>query len=154
MCNRSLRISLCEDRRLKDTHNLKCENKRHKKYLVLKTEDGAPKREDWRFEFLAGKIWLLGVLNWEDSSLWYLPHTVSRSIDLHCCDWVVIDTMDLFYRCTHALCIAMRMVMACFTAPHHLFIWTKVDIMTIGHVNEYPTMQYFGNPRNTQSMIA
>ena len=46
MCNRSLRISLCEDRRLKDTHNLKCENKRHKKYLVLKTEDGAPKRED------------------------------------------------------------------------------------------------------------
>ena len=25
---------------------------------------------------------------------------------------------------------------------------------TIGHVNEYPTMHYFGNPRHTQSMIA
>ena len=24
----------------------------------------------------------------------------------------------------------------------------------IGHVNEYPTMHYFGNPGHTQSMIA
>ena len=24
----------------------------------------------------------------------------------------------------------------------------------IGHVNEYPTMHYFGNPKRTQSMIA
>ena len=24
----------------------------------------------------------------------------------------------------------------------------------IGHVNEYPTMHYFGNPRHTQSMMA
>ena len=24
----------------------------------------------------------------------------------------------------------------------------------VGHVNEYPTMHYFGNPRHTQSMIA
>ena len=24
----------------------------------------------------------------------------------------------------------------------------------IGHVNEYPTMRYIGNPRDTQSMIA
>ena len=27
-------------------------------------------------------------------------------------------------------------------------------IHSIGHVNEYPTMHYFGNPRQTQSMIA
>ena len=26
--------------------------------------------------------------------------------------------------------------------------------LTIGHVNEYPTMHYFGIPRHTQSMIA
>ena len=26
--------------------------------------------------------------------------------------------------------------------------------MAIGHVSEYPTMHYFGNPRHTQSMIA
>ena len=25
---------------------------------------------------------------------------------------------------------------------------------TLGHVNEYPTMHYLGNPRNTQSMMA
>ena len=25
---------------------------------------------------------------------------------------------------------------------------------TIGHVNEYLTMHYFGNPRHTQSMLA
>ena len=27
-------------------------------------------------------------------------------------------------------------------------------IKGIGHVSEYPTMHYFGNPRHTQSMIA
>ena len=27
-------------------------------------------------------------------------------------------------------------------------------IHTIGHVNEYPTTHYFGNPRHTQSMVA
>ena len=27
-------------------------------------------------------------------------------------------------------------------------------IKSIGHVNEYPTMHYFGNPGHTQSMIA
>ena len=26
--------------------------------------------------------------------------------------------------------------------------------LLVGHVNEYPTMHYFGNPRHTQSMIA
>ena len=26
--------------------------------------------------------------------------------------------------------------------------------ISIGHVNEYPTMHYFGNPRHAQSMIA
>ena len=26
--------------------------------------------------------------------------------------------------------------------------------IVIGHVNEYPTMHYFGNPRHTQSMVA
>ena len=28
------------------------------------------------------------------------------------------------------------------------------NCMSIGHVNEYPTMHYFGVPRHTQSMIA
>ena len=44
---------------------------------VLKTEDLATKPtkpEDWRFEFLTGKIRLLSVMNWEDGSWWYLPH--------------------------------------------------------------------------------
>ena len=31
---------------------------------------------------------------------------------------------------------------------------TTADGGTIGHVNEYPTMQYFGIPRHAQSLIA
>ena len=31
---------------------------------------------------------------------------------------------------------------------------TNALFSLIGHVNEYPTMHYFGNPRHTQSMIA
>ena len=27
-------------------------------------------------------------------------------------------------------------------------------LIAVGHVNDYPTMHYFGNPRRTQSMIA
>ena len=27
-------------------------------------------------------------------------------------------------------------------------------LIVIRHVNEYPTMRYFGNPKDTQSMIA
>ena len=41
------------------------------------TEDLATKPtklEDWRFESLTGKIWLLSVINWEDGSWWNLPH--------------------------------------------------------------------------------
>ena len=34
----SLKISLCEERRLKDTQNLKCEDRRVQSCLVLKTE--------------------------------------------------------------------------------------------------------------------
>ena len=30
----------------------------------------------------------------------------------------------------------------------------KSDFCKIGHVNEYPTMHYFGIPRDTQSMVA
>ena len=33
----------------------------------------ATKIDDQRFKFLTGKIWLWSVVNWEDSSLWYLP---------------------------------------------------------------------------------
>ena len=36
---RSLKISPCEERRLKDTLNLKCEDRRFQNSLVLKTED-------------------------------------------------------------------------------------------------------------------
>ena len=39
----SLKISLCEERRLKDTQNLKCEDRRFQNCLVLKTEDLAIK---------------------------------------------------------------------------------------------------------------
>ena len=35
----SLKISLCEERRLKDTQNLKCEDRRFQNYLVLMTEN-------------------------------------------------------------------------------------------------------------------
>ena len=35
----NLKISLCEDRRLEDTQNLKCKDRRPKNYLVLTTED-------------------------------------------------------------------------------------------------------------------
>ena len=34
----SLKISLCEERRLKDTQNLKCEDRRFQNCLVLTTE--------------------------------------------------------------------------------------------------------------------
>ena len=39
----SLKISLCEERRLEDTQNLKCEDRRFQKCLVLTTEDSATK---------------------------------------------------------------------------------------------------------------
>ena len=39
----SLKISLCEERRLKDTQNLKCEDRRLQKLPSLKTEDLATK---------------------------------------------------------------------------------------------------------------
>ena len=51
----SLKMSLCEERRLKDTQNLKCEDRRFQNCLVLKTEDLATKPtkpEDQRFAFL------------------------------------------------------------------------------------------------------
>ena len=43
-----LKINLCEERRLKDTHNC----------LVLKAEDLATKPEYGRFEFLTGNLTL------------------------------------------------------------------------------------------------
>ena len=73
----SLKISLCEERRLEDTQNLKCEDRRFQNCLVLTTDDLATKPtklEDWRFKFLTGKIWFLNVINWEDRSWWYLLH--------------------------------------------------------------------------------
>ena len=39
----SLKISPCEERRMKDTQNLKCEDRRFQNCLVLKTEDLATK---------------------------------------------------------------------------------------------------------------
>ena len=39
----SLKISFCEERRLKDTQNLKCEDRRFQNCLVLTTEDLATK---------------------------------------------------------------------------------------------------------------
>ena len=55
----SLKINLCEERRLEDTQNLKCEDRRFQNCLVLTTDDLATKPtklEDRRFEFLTGKI--------------------------------------------------------------------------------------------------
>ena len=39
---------------------------------------------------------------------------------------------------------------------HHIIEeWqTLRESVIIGHINEYPTMHYFGNPRHTDSMIA
>ena len=39
----SLKICPCEERRLKETQNLKCEDKRFQNFPVLKTEDLATK---------------------------------------------------------------------------------------------------------------
>ena len=39
----SLKISLCEERRLEDTQNLKCEDRKFQNCLVLTTEDLATK---------------------------------------------------------------------------------------------------------------
>ena len=39
----SLKISLCEERRLEDTQNLKCEDRRFQNCLVLTTDDLATK---------------------------------------------------------------------------------------------------------------
>ena len=36
----------------------------------------------------------------------------------------------------------------------HMYMYLSCADTTIGHVNEYPTMHYFGIPRQTQSMIA
>ena len=55
----SLKISLCEERRLKDAQNLKCEDRRLQKLPSLKIEELAAKPikpEDRRFVFLTGKI--------------------------------------------------------------------------------------------------
>ena len=68
----SPKISFCEDKRLKDTQNLKCEDRWLQNCLVLKTDNLAAKPGDWRFEFITVKIWLLSVINWEYDSLWYL----------------------------------------------------------------------------------
>ena len=48
----SLKICFCEEGRLKDTQNLKCEDKKFQSYLASKTEDLATKPtkpEDRRF---------------------------------------------------------------------------------------------------------
>ena len=37
------------------------------------------------------------------------------------------------------------------TTPVVLFYF-EVAVDAIGHVNEYPTMHYFGNPRHTESI--
>ena len=43
----------------------------------------ATKPEDWKFEFLTGKIWLLGVINWEDDKQTVHQYTcVSRFVHL------------------------------------------------------------------------
>ena len=42
----SLKISPCEERRLKDIQNLKCEDRRFQNCIVLKTEDLVTKPED------------------------------------------------------------------------------------------------------------
>ena len=52
---------------------------------------------------------------------------------------------------------------ACQQHPHHATLdwdsWktlgkSKMLSFRLGHVNEYPTIHYFGNPKRTQSMIA
>ena len=42
----SLKISRCEERRLEDTQNLKCEDRRLQNWLVLTTDESATKPED------------------------------------------------------------------------------------------------------------
>ena len=44
-----------------------------------------------------------------------------------------------------------------YTRKRHVWIYIQLNgnrtFFPIGHVKEYPTMHYFGNPRHTQSMI-
>ena len=42
-------------------------------------------------------------------------------------------------------------LMGCHVFKHPIYLYVTISI---GHVNEYPTMHYFGNPRHTQPMIA
>ena len=86
----SLKISPCEDRRLKDTQNLKCEDRRFQNCLVLKTEELATKPskpEIWRFEFLTGKVWLLSVINWKEGSPTFSSNTWLDNIKFHSICW-------------------------------------------------------------------
>ena len=67
---------------------------------------------------------------------------------------------QLFHECT---CIEMGIVLESKTVPHNLdgqselriqaLLFFFKHIALIGHVNEYLTSHYFGNPRHTQSMI-
>ena len=63
-----------EDWKAIKTLNVKTEE--IKNCLFLKTENLATKSEDWRYEFLAGKIWILSVINWEDDSQWTSPYNI------------------------------------------------------------------------------
>ena len=65
----SLKISLCEGRKLEDTQNIKCEDRRLQNCLALKTEDLATKPKDWR----SGKIRYLHVIDREDGCEGDLP---------------------------------------------------------------------------------
>ena len=56
----SVKISLCEERRLKDSQNLRCEDKRLQKL---------PSFEDWRVGNLAKRSKIC-ILNWEDPTLY------------------------------------------------------------------------------------
>ena len=79
----SLKIGLCEERRLTDTQILNMKTEDHKNCLVLKTEElttKPTKPENLGFAFLTGKIWLLSVINWEDSSWWYLPQSCLNNL--------------------------------------------------------------------------
>ena len=68
----SLKITLCEERGLKNTQSLIWEDRRLQKLSSFEDWRSATRPKEQRFTFLTDKIWLFSVIDWEDDSWWYL----------------------------------------------------------------------------------
>ena len=120
--------------------------------LYVKYEDGQEKIIPvWGMEGDQGNVWNQGVVPmvYNGKSLRVSLKTCSAPLELEV--WNT-DMFHHYHSKPYKLC-----------APYHVKrkarlcvpMWRLVSInnIAIGHVNEYPTMHYFENPRHTQPMI-